>query len=59
MEEFYFEVIKFGHVISRNEDELFGKVISNIFVTYEGFLFQITRVDSELVDIISLGQVDT
>ena len=59
MEEFYFEVIRFGQVVSRNEEELFGKVISTLFITYEGFLFQVTRVDSELADIISLGEVDT
>ena len=58
MEEFYFEVIKFGHVISRNEDVVFGKVIHNILITYHRFLFQVTRVDAELVNIVSLGEID-
>lgn len=58
MEEMYFEVLKYGNVVSRNEDVVFGKVIHNILITYDGFLFQVTRVDAELVNIISLGEVD-
>ena len=58
MEEMYFEVLKHGNVVSRNEDVVFGKVIHNILITYDGFLFQVTRVDAELVNIISLGEVD-
>lgn len=59
MEEMYFEVLKYGNIVSRNEDVLFGKVIHNLFITYDGFLFQITRVDSELINVVSLGEVDT
>ena len=58
MEEMYFEVLKYGNVVSRNEDVVFGKVIHNILITYDGFLFQVTRVDAELVNIVSLGEVD-
>ena len=58
MEEMYFEVLKYGNVVSRNEDVVFGKVIHNMLITYDGFLFQVTRVDEELVNIASLGEVD-
>lgn len=58
MEEIYFEVLKYGHVVSRNEDIVFGKVIHNMLITYDGFLFQVTRVDADLVTIVSLGEID-
>lgn len=58
MEEMYFEVLKYGNVVSRNEDVVFGNVIHNILITYDGFLFQVTRVDAELVNILSLGEID-
>lgn len=58
MEEMYFEVLKYGNVVSRNEDVVFGKVIHNMLITYDGFLFQVTRVDAELVNIASLGEID-
>ena len=58
MEEMYFEVLKYGNVVSRNEEVVFGKVIHNMLITYDGFLFQVTRVDAELVDIVSLGEID-
>lgn len=58
MEEMYFEVLKYGNVVSRNEDVVFGKVIHNMLATYDGFLFQVTRVDAELVNIVSLGEID-
>lgn len=58
MEEMYFEVLKYGNMVSRNEDVVFGKVIHNMLVTYDGFLFQVTRVDTELVNIVSLGEID-
>ena len=58
MEEMYFEVLKYGNVVSRNEDVVFGKVIHSILITYDGFLFQVTRVDAELVNIVSLGEID-
>ena len=58
MEEMYFEVLKYGNVVSRNEDVVFGKVIHNMLITYDGFLFQVTRVDAELVNIVSLGEID-
>ena len=58
MEEMYFEVLKHGNVVSRNEDVVSGKVIHNMLITYDGFLFQVTRVDTELVNIVSLGEVD-
>ena len=54
----YFEVLKYGNVVSRNEDVVFGKVIHNMLITYDGFLFQVTRVDAELVKIVSLGEID-
>lgn len=58
MEEMYFEVLKYGNVLSRNEDVVFGKVIHNMLITYDGFLFQVTRVDAELINIVSLGEID-
>lgn len=58
MEELYFEVLKYGNVVSRNEDVVFGKVIHNMLTTYDGFLFQVTRVDDKLVNIASLGEID-
>lgn len=58
MEEMYFEVLKYGNVVSRNEDVVFGKVIHTMLTTYGGFLFQVTRVDAELVNIASLGEID-
>lgn len=58
MEEMYFEILKYGNVVSRNEDVVFGKVIHNMLITYDGFLFQVTRVDAELVNIASLGEID-
>ena len=58
MEEMYFEVLKYGNVVSRNEDVVFGKVIHNMLITYDGFLFQVTRVDAELVNIVPLGEID-
>lgn len=58
MEEIYFEVLKHGNVVSRNEDVVFGKVIHNILIIYDGFLFQVTRVDAELVNIAALGEID-
>lgn len=58
MEEMYFEILKYGNVVSRNEDVVFGKVIHNMLITYDGFLFQVTRVDAELVNIVSLGEID-
>lgn len=58
MEEMYFEVLKYGNIVSRNEDVVFGKVIHNMLITYDGFLFQVTRVDAELVNIVSLGEID-
>lgn len=58
MEEMYFEVLKYGNIVSRNEDVVFGKVIHNMLTTYDGFLFQVTRVDAELVNIVSLGEID-
>lgn len=58
MEEMYFEVLKYGNVVSRNEDVVFGKVIHNMLITYDGFLFQVTRVDADLVNIVSLGEID-
>lgn len=58
MEEIYFEVLKHGNVVLRNEDVVFGKVIHNMLITYDGFLFQVTRVDAELVNIASLGEID-
>lgn len=54
----YFEVLKYGNVVSRNEDVVFGKVIHNMLITYDGFLFQVIRVDAELVKIVSLGEID-
>ena len=58
MEEMYFEILKYGNVVSRNEDVVFGKVIHNMLITYDGFLFQVTRVDAELVNIAPLGEID-
>lgn len=58
MEEIYFEVLKHGNVVSRNEDVVFGKVIHNMLITYDGFLFQVTRVNSNLITVTSLGEVD-
>lgn len=58
MEEMYFEVLKYGNVVSRNEDVVFGKVIHNILIIYDGFLFQVTRVNSNLITVTSLGEVD-
>ena len=58
MEEMYFEVLKFGNVVSRNEEVVSGKVIHNMLIKYDGFLYQITRLDGELVDIVSLGEID-
>lgn len=58
MEEMYFEVLKYGNIVSRNEDVIFGKVIHNMLATYDGFLFQVTRVDDKLVNIASLGEID-
>lgn len=58
MEEMYFEVLKYGNMVSRNEEVVFGKVIDNMLIEYDNFLFQVTRVDAELVDIASLGEID-
>lgn len=58
MEEVYFEVLKYGNVVSRNEEAVFGKVIHNMLMKYDGFLFQITRLDGDLVDLVSLGEID-
>ena len=58
MEEIYFEVLEHGNVVSRTEDVVFGKVIHNMLITYDGFLFQVTRVNAELVNIASLGEID-
>lgn len=57
MEEMYFEVLKYGNVVSRNEDVVFGKVIHNMLITYDGFLFQVTRVNSNIITVTSLGEV--
>ena len=58
MEEMYFEVLKYGNIVSRNEEVVFGKVIHNMLVEYDDVLFQVTRVDAELVDIVTLGEID-
>ena len=58
MEEMYFEVLKYGNVVSRNEEVVSGKVIHTMLIMYDDFLFQVTRVDAELVNIISLGEID-
>lgn len=58
MEELYFEVIHYGQVVHRYETTLFDKVTDNLFIEYDGFLFQVTRVDAELVNIVSLGEID-
>lgn len=58
MEEMYFEVLKYGNMVSRNEEVVFGKVIHNMLIEYDDVLFQVTRVDGELVDIVSLGEID-
>lgn len=58
MEEMYFEVLKFGNVVSRNEEVVYGKVIHNMLMKYDGFLYQITRLDAELVNLVCLGEID-
>ena len=58
MEEMYFEVLKYGNIVSRNEEVVFGKVIHDMLVEYDDILFQVTRVDAELVDIVTLGEID-
>lgn len=58
VEELYFEVIHYGQVVHRSEITLLDKVIHNLFVEYDGFLFQVTRVDSNLITVTSLGEVD-
>lgn len=57
MKEMYFEVLKYGKVVSRNEEVVFGKVIHNMLITYGGFLFQVTRVNSNIITVTSLGEV--
>ena len=58
MEELYFEVIHYGQVVHRSEMTLLGKLINNLFIEYDGFLFQVTRVNSNLITVTSLGEVD-
>ena len=58
VEELYFEVIHYGQVVHRSEITLFDKVIANLFIEYDGFLFQVTRVNSNLITVTLLGEVD-
>ena len=57
VEELYFEVIHYGQVVHRSEITLLDKVIDNLFIEYDGFLFQVTRVNSNLITVTSLGEV--
>lgn len=58
LEELYFEVIHYGQIVHRSEIILLDKVIDNLFIEYDGFLFQVTRVNSNLITVTSLGEVD-